>query len=82
MKVRITICGGTACYIMGGSELLTMREEFSNDELEFITIDAITCMDMCQKEESKPPYVLLNGELMKNMNLEGILSKVRKLIEE
>ncbi len=79
-KIVVEICAGTACYVLGAPDMFALKEKLSERELEQIELKVSTCLDFCKDEKSHPPYVVINGKVYENMNLEKLISEVRKLL--
>ncbi|QEN03194.1 hypothetical protein EW093_00235 [Thiospirochaeta perfilievii] len=57
--IKVKVCCGTSCYIMGASELIEMdMNKFKSVELE-----GTTCMNLCQDIDKRPPYIKINGKV-------------------
>jgi len=81
-KVHIRICVGTYSYIMGGAELMNLKEEIPEHFQDKLKIDAVVSLPNCDEKTMKPPFVEINGELMCEANYEKILRKMESLIEK
>ena len=55
--VKIKICCGTSCYIMGASELITL----DNYNKNLVEVEGCTCMNLCKDGDKRPPYVTVDG---------------------
>lgn len=72
--IKVKVCCGTSCYIMGSSDLIVMDlSRHENVELE-----GTTCMNLCKNSEKRPPYVTINGVL----HAQVTPTKLLELIEE
>ncbi|HPA62753.1 MAG TPA: NAD(P)H-dependent oxidoreductase subunit E [Spirochaetota bacterium] len=75
-KTRITICTGTACYVLGGANLLEL-EDFLSDEMKSrIEITGSACLGMCKaaSNDSKPPYVKIDDEVIHSATIQKIIA--------
>ena len=81
MSVSVEICSGTACYIMGGANLLTVADELRVDELKKVEISASTCMDECNECADECPYAKVNGELIPKANMTVLVEKIREAVK-
>ena len=81
MSITVKICSGTACYIMGGANLLTVADELTQDELEKVKIEASPCMGVCSECADENPYVKVNDELISKANMELLVDKIREAIK-
>lgn len=84
-KHMVTICTGTACFVMGGSELLLLEEQLPDDLKAITEIEGSPCMGNCKRlENSKPnsaqaPFVKVDGELIEQANTQKIIDYLRGL---
>ncbi len=82
-KIHISICTGTTCFVMGGSELMLLKEKLPADIKEFVEIEGKTCLGNCKKNNSlKAPFVEINGELMCKATIPSIINRIRELTKE
>lgn len=73
--IKLKVCCGTSCYIMGSSELISM--EF--DESDQIEMEGTTCMNLCKDSEKRPPYVTVNGVLHSQVTPTKLLSIIEDI---
>lgn len=79
-KIKVSICTGTACFVMGASELLVLAEEMPDNLKDIVEIEGVTCLDKCKNSEcGKAPFVLINGELYSGMNRLSLLDKLYEI---
>lgn len=83
-KVKVEICCGTACYILGASRLVNLEAELPADIREKSVIEARSCLNFCEKEQlGGAPYVRFNGtEVMARATPESVLRRLRELCGE
>lgn len=78
MSVKIKVCMGTHCTMMGN---LNLQENLESLQIEYpgkIEIEAVKCLKYC--EENGAPVVDINGELIKNATAEIVISKIIEVI--
>ncbi len=81
-KIKLEICCGTTCYMLGSAELLKIEEVLPEAWLEEVAIRAIPCMGMCTSGNiSNAPIARLNGKVINRASFEVILEELRLLIE-
>ena len=79
-KMKITICAGTTCHVMGGGHLYDLAERLPEDLRGLIEVEGQRCLGYCSEEgHGKPPYVLVNGELVADASYSTILQKIRAI---
>ena len=83
-KHKVTICTGTACFVMGGSELLLLEEQLS-DELKAITeIEGCSCLGICKQSEhgkaqaDYAPFVQIDGVVMEQATVQKIIEYLER----
>lgn len=82
MTVSVKICSGTACYVMGGAELLSIGDQLTDEEKQQVKIEASTCMGVCDDYGPQTPYATVNDELITHATPEILLNKIRKYIAD
>ncbi len=77
-KVNVTICVGTACYVIGGSELMNLAEVLPPELAEAVEFNYSECMGTCTCSEGNknPPYVTVNEQLISNATVERVLEAI------
>ncbi len=61
--LEVKICTGTACYVMGGSDLFFIEEKLSDEERKKVKVEFVPCLGYCKSGKGKPPFVLVNGKV-------------------
>lgn len=80
MCVSVKICSGTACYIMGGAELLAVASELDAEEQKKVNVEASTCLGVCNDYGPQTPFAIINGEVLSRATMETLLEKIRQAI--
>ena len=82
-KITVSICTGTACYVMGASEILILEDSLPDELKELVEVEGLTCLEKCKNTEcGKAPFVLVNGEVIPDANLAKVLEKINELAEK
>jgi NADH:ubiquinone oxidoreductase subunit E len=84
-KIKISICTGTACFVMGASEIMLLEEKLPETIRQSVDleIEGLTCMGNCKdRKTGKPPFVKINDEIITEANLVTILDKIYELAGE
>lgn len=79
-KIKITICLGTTCHLMGSSHLQNILEDLPSSLINHVEIKWARCLGYCNSEKHQAPFVLVNDELLPEATLPGIIEKVEKLL--
>lgn len=83
-KIKVEICCGTACYILGASRLVNLADELPEELRGRVEIEARPCLDFCNDEQlGGAPYVRLNGtEVLAQASPESVILRLRELLGE
>ena len=82
-KVTVAICTGTACFVMGGSDILTLEDHLPDTLKNKIEISGTSCMDYCKDaSKGKSPFVEIDGKLMSEASVPKIIDYLLKLVNE
>jgi len=82
-KHKVTICTGTACFVMGGSELLLLEEQLPDDLKAITEIEGSPCIGTCKHSEhgknqsDHAPFVQINGEVIEQASTQKIIEYLR-----
>ena len=76
-KIKVEICCGTACYLLGAANLMSIEEEIPAEFRDKVEVEARTCLELCEKENlGGAPYVRFNGEeIMAQATNEKVLAR-------
>ncbi|OJF76444.1 MAG: hypothetical protein BKP49_07035 [Treponema sp. CETP13] len=76
-KIKVSICTGTACYVMGASELLLLEEKLPTDLKDKVEIEGVMCLGKCKNASNgKSPFVLVDKELVSDATIETVIEKI------
>lgn len=84
-KIKITLCTGTSCYVMGAGELMLLDEQLPAHLLEHVEITASPCLNLClqnRDERTQAPFVLIGEKVLGSATIEGIIVEVEKQLKE
>ena len=82
MKITVKICAGTACYIMGGANLLNIKDALSKEELSKVNIEGSSCLGLCKGDNPKTPYAKVGNIIIEKANLEILTKTIREAISK
>jgi len=75
--VKVVVCSGTACYVMGGSELLMLDDHIPARWKGRIEIEGSPCLGFCKdKKIGKAPYAKVDEEVIAAATIPSVLEKV------
>ncbi len=82
-KIKVVICTGTACFVMGGSELLTLDDHLPEMYADRVQIEGTGCLDYCKDiEKGKSPFVVVNGHVISEANIPKVIDYITRLFEK
>ena len=81
-KIKVEICCGTACYLLGAANLMTIEDDIPADMRDKVEIEARTCLELCERENlGGAPYVRINGsEILAQATREKVLDRLSELL--
>jgi NADH:ubiquinone oxidoreductase subunit E len=78
-KIRVVICSGTTCYLMGASELFGLEKALGEPLASRITIEGSPCMNLCKGGEyGKAPFVKVNDTLISTATVHKVIEEIRR----
>lgn len=82
-KVKVEICCGTACYLLGAANLMSIEDDLPAELRGRVEVEARTCLELCERENlGGAPYVRINGtEIMAQATPEKVLARIAELAE-
>lgn len=79
-KIKVSICTGTACFVMGASEIMLLEEELPPELRDMVEIEGVTCLDLCKDAAcGKAPFVRINDEILAQATLLSVLERIQQL---
>ena len=81
-KVKVEICCGTACYLLGAANMMDLEDQLPAEWRGRAEVEAKTCLELCEKENlGGAPYVRINGsEIMSQASPEKLLARIGELL--
>ena len=83
-KVKVQICQGTTCFVMGGDIVKSMLDTIEKKYADKIEITSVRCLGLCDKSDafSKAPYVCVEDEIISSANLEKVTQAIESRLEK
>ena len=84
-KNKVTICTGTTCFVMGGSELLLLEDQLPSELKAETEIEGATCLGFCKRSEYgtaqsvHAPFVQINDMMMEQATAGKIIDYLKAL---
>lgn len=82
-KLKIKVCNGTTCFVMGSSKFQDFEERIPAKYKKSVDVRFKSCLDLCQNNEySKSPYVMVEDEVISEATFEKILEVLERKLTE
>ncbi|MCL2242329.1 MAG: hypothetical protein FWC04_07380 [Chitinispirillia bacterium] len=84
-KHKVIICTGTACFVMGGSELLLLEEQLPDDLKAVTDVAGSPCAGICKRSEysgaqaDHAPFAEVNGKVIEQASVQKIIACLKTL---
>ncbi len=80
-KIRLEICCGTTCYMLGGDKLLKLDELKGEEWKDKVEISACPCMEECVSDKlCSAPVVRIDGKLYGRATVESVTETIEGLL--
>ncbi len=74
---RVTVCTGTACFVMGGAEILALEDRLPQDLRGRVILEGMACLGLCKdRKGGHPPFVRIDGEILAEATLDRVLARL------
>ena len=83
-KLSVKVCVGTTCFVMGGSELMELKDIIPARYKDKVDLSGIPCLELCSKqgEFSQAPYVTVGDEVVTQATVDKVLALIDKKLGE
>ena len=83
-KIKVQICLGTTCFVMGAVDLQNMSEKLSARFGEKIEVTAVTCLGACSEKSffAKAPFVKVGDVLIGEADFDKVVAQVERQLGE
>ncbi|MDR1268159.1 MAG: (2Fe-2S) ferredoxin domain-containing protein [Planctomycetaceae bacterium] len=84
MKIKVEICLGTTCHLMGASELVDLERQLPAELVGMIEVIGSACLGACHNRQyGGAPYVRINEkQLISEANIQTITEYLLREIGE
>lgn len=75
-KVKVKICQGTTCYVMGGDVVKSILDAVTQKYADRVEILPVRCLETCHQTDSymKAPFVYVDDEIVSSANVEKVIN--------
>lgn len=82
-KIKVQICTGTTCFVMGSSEILLLVDSLDDELKDIVEIEGQNCMEICKDSHcGQAPFVKVNDKLISNATLASVLDEINLVAKE
>jgi NADH:ubiquinone oxidoreductase subunit E len=83
-KIKVEICVGTTCYILGAAELQDLENFLPGDLKSKVDICGATCLGFCKNENyGKAPFVRIDGKkIISNATVHSVIEELKNYLEK
>jgi NADH:ubiquinone oxidoreductase subunit E len=76
-RIHVTVCCGTACYVLGGSDFLELANRLPEGLRSRVDIDGETCLGRCKNgASSSKPCARVDGEIYEGASIETLVEAI------
>jgi len=81
-KIKIKICVGTHCYVLGAAELIELEDHLSDELKDKVEISASNCLSNCDNIETtkRPPFVEIDGKILEKASIPKIIKELNNIL--
>ncbi len=80
-KLKLEICCGTTCFMLGADKLLNIENEMPSELRSKAEIRAMPCLGLCNDTKlAGAPYAKLEGEIIEKATPEKIYDRMREIL--
>lgn len=81
--LKVIICSGTACFVMGGSELLLLEDELPATWRGRVAVEAAPCLGSCKDRScGRAPFVKVGDEEFMGVTMPALLALISRKLGE
>ena len=79
-KIKVEICLGTTCYVLGSFRLSTLEEQLPEELRDKVDVVGSACLDLCHaRNYGNAPFVRINdSRIVDNATIEKVIDAVRE----
>lgn len=82
-KIKVKICQGTTCFVMGGSVSKAIQDILAEKYANTVEILPVRCLEACHENDSfsQAPYVYIDDEIVPSANVEKVISIIESKLK-
>jgi NADH:ubiquinone oxidoreductase subunit E len=76
-RIHVTVCCGTACYVLGGSDFLELGKRLPQGLRSRVDIDGETCLGRCKEgAKGSRPCARIDSEIIEGASVETLVEAI------
>lgn len=81
-KIKVEVCSGTVCYVMGGADLLLIQDKLPQDLKEKVLVKGSPCLEFCKGDKNgKPPFAMIDGEMVCEATVTKVIDRIYQRVK-
>ena len=81
-KILVKICVGTACFVLGASELQDIAERVPAEWLDRVEFRGVNCLGICKDNAfGRAPCVMINDEILSEATPSRVIERLQQLLD-
>lgn len=82
-KITVKVCLGTACFVMGGSDMQLLHEHLPESWKDKVEVVGASCLDYCfDKSNGTPPFVVVDDQIVSEANITKVIDIIKLKLEQ
>lgn len=82
-KIKVEICVGTTCFILGASELQDLERYLPEELKDKVDICGSTCLGMCKDDNyGQAPFVRVGKRIVSNATICSVIEEIEEELKK
>lgn len=82
-KVKVIVCTGTSCHVMGADELMGIGEIIEQRFPGCVELEGASCLGLCKDTRfGRAPFVKVNERVVSEATTTRVVKEIEKVINE
>ena len=82
-KIKVQICVGTTCFILGASELQDLERFLPAELQDKVDVCGTTCLGMCKEDNyGQAPFVRVGNRIVSNASISSVIAQIEEQLKQ
>ncbi len=82
-KIKVEICLGTTCYVLGSASLVDLEKRLPAELADSVEVIGSSCLDICNKKnDGEAPFVRIGERIIDNASVERIVEALYEELQQ